>query len=187
MAVKTFTTGEVLTASDTNTYLANSGLVYVTSTTFSGSSAVQINNCFSSTYDEYRIVMRLTSSVTTNGYLAMNFVDGTTPVTSSTYYNNQIYSAGATAPQANYYGSVSVGYVGWVSDLSTTITLDLVGPQLAQNKSWVGMCSSFATATAINGSSYGFHYAATQYEGVKFTPASGTITGTIYVMGYRKA
>jgi hypothetical protein len=29
MAIKTFTTGEVLTAADTNTYLANSGLVYV--------------------------------------------------------------------------------------------------------------------------------------------------------------
>jgi hypothetical protein len=33
MAIKTFTTGEVLTASDTNTYLANSGLVYVKSQT----------------------------------------------------------------------------------------------------------------------------------------------------------
>ena len=32
MAIKTFTTGEVLTASDTNTYLANAGLVYITST-----------------------------------------------------------------------------------------------------------------------------------------------------------
>jgi hypothetical protein len=29
MAIKTFTTGEVLTASDTNTYLANAGLVFV--------------------------------------------------------------------------------------------------------------------------------------------------------------
>jgi hypothetical protein len=27
MAIKTFTTGEVLTAADTNTYLANSGLI----------------------------------------------------------------------------------------------------------------------------------------------------------------
>ncbi len=29
MAVKTFTTGEVLTAADTNTYLNNGGLVYI--------------------------------------------------------------------------------------------------------------------------------------------------------------
>ena len=34
MAVKTFSTGEVLTASDTNTYLNNGGLVYITSTIF---------------------------------------------------------------------------------------------------------------------------------------------------------
>jgi hypothetical protein len=32
MAIKTFTTGEVLTASDTNTYLANSGLVVMGAT-----------------------------------------------------------------------------------------------------------------------------------------------------------
>lgn len=187
MSVKTFSDGVTLPASDINSFLANAGLVYVTSTTFSGSTSVQINNCWTTTYDEYRIVMRLTSSVTTNGYLAMRWVDGTTPVTTSTYYNNQIYSAGASAPQSNYYGAVSVAYVGWVSDLSTTITLDLVGPQLSGKKSWVGMCSSFSTDTAINGSSFGFSITSAAYEGVQFFPASGTFSGTIYVYGYRKA
>ena len=56
MAVKTFT-NEQLTASDTNTYLANAGLVYITSTTVgSAVSSVTVSNCFSSTYDHYRII-----------------------------------------------------------------------------------------------------------------------------------
>ena len=57
MAVKTFTTGEVLTASDTNTYLNNGGLVYITSATVGTAvSSVTVSNVFSSTYENYRII-----------------------------------------------------------------------------------------------------------------------------------
>lgn len=52
MAIKTFTTGEVLTASDTNTYLANSGLVFVKSQTIgSAVTSVTVSDAFSATYD----------------------------------------------------------------------------------------------------------------------------------------
>ena len=51
MAVKTFSVGETLTASDTNTYLTNGGLVYITEGTASNTSAVDVNSVFSSTYD----------------------------------------------------------------------------------------------------------------------------------------
>ena len=53
MAVKTFTTGEVLTASDTNTYLANAGLVYITSTSVGTGGSLTVSNCFSATYNNY--------------------------------------------------------------------------------------------------------------------------------------
>ena len=57
MAVKTFTS-EVLSSSDTNTYLANSGLVYVTSATIgSAVSSVTVSSAFSATYDAYKIVI----------------------------------------------------------------------------------------------------------------------------------
>jgi hypothetical protein len=52
MAIKTFVTGTVLTAADTNEYLANSGLVYITSTSAVPLQAtVTISGCFSATYD----------------------------------------------------------------------------------------------------------------------------------------
>ena len=60
MAIKTFTTGEVLTAADTNTYLANSGLVYVKSQTIgSAVSSVNVTSAFSSTYDNYVITLSM--------------------------------------------------------------------------------------------------------------------------------
>jgi hypothetical protein len=59
MAIKTFTTGEVLTASDTNTYLANSGLVYIKSQTIREQLQVfRMTVAFSSdTYDNYKILI----------------------------------------------------------------------------------------------------------------------------------
>jgi len=39
MAIKTFTTGEVLTAADTNTYLTNSGFQYVSSGSFTNAAS----------------------------------------------------------------------------------------------------------------------------------------------------
>ena len=54
MAIKTFTTGEVLTASDTNTYLNNGGLVYVSSGTFTNATTVDITG-FVSDYTLFRV------------------------------------------------------------------------------------------------------------------------------------
>ena len=54
MAIKTFTTGEVLTAADTNTYLANSGLVYVAGATFTGAGTFDVTG-FSSSYLFYHL------------------------------------------------------------------------------------------------------------------------------------
>ena len=61
MAIKTFTTGEVLTASDTNTYLANAGLVYIAATTASAQTTIAIDNCFTTTYAHYFITYNLIS------------------------------------------------------------------------------------------------------------------------------
>ena len=84
MAIKTFTTGEVLTAADTNTYLANSGLVFVASTTFSASSGVEMSNCFTSTYDNYEVQITYYGSVGTNTQFQL--MTGTnTKDTGSTY------------------------------------------------------------------------------------------------------
>ena len=93
MAIKTFTTGEVLTASDTNTYLANAGLVYVTSATIGTAvSSVTVSNCFSSTYDAYRIV--ITGGV---GTTAGNSLSMTLAGLSSGYSSGIIYTTYTTA------------------------------------------------------------------------------------------
>ena len=70
MAVKSnFASGEILTASDVNTYLTNGGLVYVASNTATSGSTINVTSCFSSTYDAYKVVV---SNCVTSGSVDVN-------------------------------------------------------------------------------------------------------------------
>ena len=181
MAIKTFTSGEVLTASDTNTYLANAGLVYVSSTTVgSGVSSVTVSGAFSSTYDNYRVIysggvgstlhnMRLQLGSATSGY-----------------YGFGVYGSfsGATVGGVNDNNTATFRYIGGGDAYGSTMRIDIITPYAT------GLTSVNAvidTGTSF-GSYAGRYYPDTQFTAFTMSPDSGTLTGgTITVYGYRKA
>ena len=184
MAIKTFAVGEVLTASDTNTYLANAGLVYVTSTTIgSGVSSVTVSNCFSSTYDNYRIVLT-GGAASTQVDLGMKLGSTTTG-----YYFGLIYLLYGS-PTVNGYSvqnTSSWPYAGSGTASVLDMCLDLRAPYLAKYTSITSQYTQ-SVANAGNGQQQGFLANTTQYTDFTITPNTGTITGgTITVYGYRKA
>ena len=180
MAVKTFTT-EVLTSADTNTYLANSGLVYVTSTALSGASTT-ITNCFSSTYDAYRCV--LTNVLATNSWIGIQLGSTTTGY----------YFAGVTASYANgnyvggYYGNngASWGATGPLSSGSITggSVVDIFNPFLTTETSFSSTVHFLNTASGYAGTVAGFQNSDTSFTGM--TIAGTSMSGTITIYGYRK-
>ena len=184
MAIKTFTTGEVLTASDTNTFLANAGLVYVTSTTVgSAVSSVTVSNCFSSTYDNYQIVY--------SGIVATASTTFTLKLGSTTtgYYFNLLYSiyGGATSAGLVQQNQAAFTYSGVVAPNGSGGTMDLYAPFLATRTGVRATYLEYVTAGAT-GQFTGFLDNATSYTGFTLTPTGQTITGgTITVYGYRKA
>jgi hypothetical protein len=189
MAIKTFSTGEVLTAANTNTYLANSGWVYVTSTTFSAVSTVSLNNCFSSTYDHYKVIINNYGSTTsfTRWRLRASGSDSS----ASSYFRygfNTVYNAGSLVvynggPETSWvpctsYGPAAAG--------SGTTELFISNPFLST--------SNTMTTTDANDSdaaqSYklnGMYNQTTSFDGFTIFPNGGTITGNITVYGIRKA
>lgn len=186
MAVKTFSTGEVLTASDTNTYLANSGLVYVTTATVgSAVTSVTINNCFTSTYDAYRIVMTNIDGTTDGNVIALQMTTSGTASTTD-YAGNTFYvSTGTTGGLSN--AALSAYFeAGSISNASTfSAALDLLQPALAKYTRIQWGPSVDETYFRFGG---GVHKVETAYDGMKITSVVGTITGgTITVYGYRKA
>lgn len=190
MAVKTFVASEVLTASDTNTYLANSGLVYITSGSLSGSST-NFAGCFTSTYDNYRIVIS-SASISANGDIYWRGLVGTTPSTSSDYsfaFNGLLadgtsFNASNPAASVGYIGVSALGGVGGV--VVGSASLDVYGPKLSQRTFLT--CVGMGYYSGFYGRSGMSHFnLTTSFDGIQFTTlGTTTMTGTVTIYGYRK-
>jgi len=180
MAIKTFTTGEVLTAADTNEYLGNAGLVFVKSQTVGTAVAsVTVSSAFNATYDNYRIVY---TGGTGSGSISMT-IGGT----STNYNNSMIYGNTFAVPTPAGIGA-SAGaawtFVGWCDANICHFGMDLFSPNLAKYTTF-GNCSYTGSTNAGNNS--GMHGTATAYTSFTLIPASTFTGGTITVYGYRKA
>lgn len=184
MAIKTFTAGSVLTASDTNTYLANSGLVYITQVTVgSGVSSIAVSNCFSSTYENYFVTYSGGTASTTGNSINLQLGSSSTA-----YYGILIYAsyAGSGVAMAANNSSASWSWIGG--------TFGSNGAVLAANvyQPYLNLYTRIATQTyngdAAAGTTQGIHKQAQSYTGFTLVPESGTLTGgTVTVYGYRKA
>jgi len=190
MAIKTFTSGEILTASDTNTYLNNGGLVYIGEYSATSGSSLSVNNCFTSTYTSYRIVLRraLISTGEQSLFLKLR-VSGTDSVTAYYWGTTGYYSTNTTA---NDYGANNGNgfQIGYISTFNTAaLTLDVLSPQLAVNTQILGSYTFYVQGSGAIGARFigGSHLVATAYDGFTLTTA-GTITNlNVALYGYRQA
>ncbi len=185
MAIKTFAVGEVLTASDTNTYLANSGLVYVAQTTFAAAATVQFTNVFNSTYSHYRSILQVTGSTGTNFYIRL--LVGTTPQTGNILSMNQYnqYSAASIVKntRGDQYGLIGSAFSGaesqyiidWISPFATALT---------------SYCANGNGARSTTDSDWNLTWArnivTTSMNGFEITTAGApTLAGTLWHYGVR--
>ena len=186
MAVKTFTTGEVLTAADTNTYLANSGLVYVSTTDFNATS-VNIESCFTSAARNYRAMIQYKSN---GGPIStyIRFLVGSTVQTDniySLYWGAATGGAWAGSDRSDQYGFFPAGYATY----PTSFNVDFFSPQATDYTAYqingVSGLSATSAALAVVG---GRNSVTTAINGFQITTASGTaLTGKVILYAYRNA
>ena len=184
MAVKTFTTGEVLTAADTNTYLNNGGLVYIKSQTIgSGVSSVAVSSAFSSDYDIY--------FVTVSGGAASTATDLKLQLGSTTsgYYGSRIGNtyASDTVIVTRDNNAAAFTNIGSASTSDINVTITISGPNMAKPTHITGFQS---LASTVGGSfTYnGYEASSTQHTAFTIITNTGTLTGgNIRVYGYRQA
>jgi hypothetical protein len=186
MAIKTFTTGEVLTASDTNEYLANSGLVYITNTSFNGTGFF-INSCFSSTYDNYRI--EINGYANDNADLSFRFRSGGTDLSTAVYQYASQGSYGGVRNDAAATGATSIGFTPSMGNARQSgASIEVYGPNTTNAwKTTNTNCSFSHTATGVIVRNVaGVCNSTTQFDGFAIVTGN-TIVGTCTVYGYRKA
>jgi hypothetical protein len=158
---------------------ANVGLSHIVTTAFTSQSSVIFNNVFTSTYDSYRIVFRAKGSAGTA--LSSQLRASGTPQTST--YSYQLTANNTTAISSSYSASTNSYNLGAVRTANDSYgILDIQNPALARETGMTGFMFD------PNGNFYsGFwgQYTASAFDGIAFTPASGTMTGQISIYGYR--
>lgn len=183
------TAGQVLTVNSGATApewatlpASSSGLVFIQSGTFSAAASVNVNTCFSSTYDNYRILVRVTGTSPVNGQVRYRMRSATTDNTTANYNSQRLY-AQSTSVGGSAESNQTSGIIGpWNTALSFFAT-DMFSPFLAANTGYQTV--SIYNETHIDNWA-GAHKVASSFDGFTMFPDSGTITGEVWVYGYAK-
>lgn len=184
------TNGQVLTADSTQadgvTWTTPSsgggGLTLITRSAFTSSTLVNVDNVFSSTYKDYRIVVDLTSSTNENVYL--RFRSGGTAYTGNTYE-----SRGVSYATANYSGVFTYLQLGAGTVSRFGAVVDFYSPFVTGYTNW--NLQSAGLSTGSFGAAYGlggWNDASRSEDGFQiYGSNTGSLTGQILVYGYKES
>ncbi len=165
---------------------STSGLTYITGTTFSGVSGFSLpNSTFSSTYDNYKMIIAINSTSMTGTTLnfRIRMRASGTDNSSSNYYNARVvYYTTFVAGQggledAFYCGTAYEGTKGYmVVDILNPF--NTVSTQLAAKTH--GNQGSLAIGADVNADMT----VTTSYDSLSYSSVNGTVTGNYKVYGY---
>jgi hypothetical protein len=161
--------------------LGSSALSLVTAQSFSAVSAVNVNNCFTATYVNYKVLL---------------FVDPSTNCNFDFRYrasgaDNSTANYRYVLPNVDYGGTGTIFLIGQgttnmrIGTSSTgarpsTMAFDFLNPQALEDTYMI-----WSHAGETRAGAGGARFAATtQFDGFSILPDAGTVTGTVRVYGY---
>jgi len=164
-----------------------SGLIHIKTESFSAVSSVSVNDVFSAEYTNYKI---LTNAIHSTAEVAFNLrfrVSGTDN-TSTNYRRQSIFASSTTVS-----GSRQTGQTAWNSGLGIInqtnqqfMVLEVGSPFESVHTTGYSNTGSLATGNiTYDIYAYGLDVT-TSYTGFTAFVASGTVTGSISVYGYKK-
>ena len=187
--------GQLIYETDTDRLAAYNGSAWVTQnglqvvkaeTAFSAVSSLTADNVFSSTYTNYRMIIRFTTSAAD---LGMQFRAAGVDTTSN--YNWQQLRGQSTTASAARSAAQSSAIISDASSGSfwSLCTLEISGVNLAE-------ATTFTSVTNPNKATYadpavevrsGNQSGSTQFDGIKLLVSSGTMTGSYTIYGWSKS
>jgi len=190
MAVKTFTDNTALPASDINTYLNNGGLVYITGGTVTNAATTNVNNCFSSTYENYRLIVHQITKSNAATVTLLRFRSGGVDNSAANYNMAMrgLYSTGGS-------GDVSINNAtefntGTYTDTANlyleVITYDIFSPFINGRTYILGQSIGYNAASLFRQGG-ATQYGTNSFDGFTLYPSAGTQSLKYQVYGYRMA
>jgi hypothetical protein len=157
------------------------GMTLLSSSAISAAESISVNNVFSSSYQNYKIIYNVTGTTNagltirlrnagadaTTGYVYQILQASATTITASRDTSSQVFSVGATRSSGNTFANVEIS-----------------NPFASAETSYFSNCQDPSSAALIDIKA-GSNSNATSYDGFTFRVASGTMTGTLRVYGVR--
>ena len=157
------------------------GLELITSQSFTAQTSFQVNYCFSSKFDNYKVVFNNLVIASGDHMLSWQMVSGTTPI-SSGIYNSQRLGAQGPSVSGSQSNNQSSGFMGFIGPGSNFISMEMSAPFLAVNTKSITNSHYFPQNVEIQ---YARLANSTSYDGIRFILASSTMTGNVKIYGYR--
>jgi hypothetical protein len=155
--------------------------------TFSGCTAISLNGCFNSTYDNYKILVEGTRSTSNAIYMRYRASGVDTPTTGSIHGNAYIRNTGSTAAISVSASNLDYfDFLGASDSQSYFLDMSVNDPFTTNNTlSITNTVNGLYATVQLVSTHYGRMPNSTTYDGITFFPSTGNITGTIRVYGYR--
>jgi hypothetical protein len=161
------------------------GLVLLNASNFSSVANVTVDNIFTSTYTNYKIMLNITGM--SGGDAAIRFWLRAGGVDTTTNYGVQLLALRNTTVQANLYSpdrsiAVSNSTYPYVS-----ADISVMSPQAA-TRSFVYSTTmwQYAAGTWESLQQWNYQSTTTQFDGIKIYPDSGTFSGNVGIYGVKK-
>jgi len=166
--------------------MADTGLVFITSQTGTSVTNFTVNNCFSSLYSRYRLIVTTQSNGT--GNCRLQLTTGGTPRTSNYTYAYFQADGTTTTPGRSTSSYPEILFQVTKSDGSKNISIFEIQNPFSSTQPTTSFCWKIdRSSIAFNHWSQGTTDT-TSYDGVKVMDDTGTFTtATLYVYGYKNS
>ena len=176
---------DIDTAMNTALGTKKAGMVLLNTTSFSGVASQAINNVFTTTYDNYLIVIgELIGSTTATCQfkLRVGGVDNST----SYYWGLSMTNSLAAAVLSGGSNTDHFRIGNLVNAVRGFATFSVNAPFLTKETLFAGSLFNEFGGSLAGGGSGGLHATATSFDGFNIIASTGTVTGKVSVYGYNK-
>jgi hypothetical protein len=166
--------------------LGSAGLTLINTTNFTTSSAVSIDSVFTSTYQNYKMIINYSAVSGTDAVITIvGRASGSDVTTASTWFNQQESTTSSTySTVALNTGRISLVNTGFAERVQQVV--EIQSPQLAKITSYQTQYLGYNSGGQTYSYKHiGMYNATTQMDGFKLLPSTGTISGTVRIYGYK--